>query len=373
MWIFGTNYSPTSDHALKFNKLVEEFKATKNKTLVQEIFMMAQEIAKTQREAFPDLKKDESFDVEMALNFIDKCLIQDMYAPSAARKMKGLAYKALRKEIDESGMIYISGIDLFSYSCDPGGRLRIEEHLAEAFEGVPLRIRSAVLYLLYFPERFSTFKDFCPSLSDRITIVRVLYKLKSAMNSTRNLQFDFQLPTTQISRLLLVSALYKKSPLILVLMLLFKDITPLLQFCTLFEGETVEIPQLDEILKEISRVSNLTTRLEDKDIAVRDRESLAYLATELDGLKELDEEATLNPVLSTFFENIFRITLRNYDDFQQKLIQQVNLGDTEDILRVYEVMNQEIATQINLLTQISSAIGDRKDVEQIVESLRMDK
>lgn len=372
MWIFGTNFSPTSKSAVEFDELVEKFRKTKDENLLEQIYLQAREIASTQREAFPELDLDKYFDREIALEFIS-CLVSDNIKTTPARKAKSLAFNHIFSEIEDSGTRYMNGFDFYSYTKKPGERLCLEDDLLSIIGTFPTRLKSSVIYLLYYPERLPLFKDFGIPLIDVIVIILALYKLKKIMKETPNLKFSFNLPTTQISRLLMVSALYKLSPQILVLMMLFKDLNSLLQFCVLFEEESFTIPKLDTVIQVIKKSSELAERLEDEEIAIKDRESLAYLATEANGIEEINPDTELNPVLTTFFEGIFGITLKNYDDFQQKLIKQVDLGDPEDILRVYDIMNQEIGTQINLLTQISSAIGNKDELNRIVESLSLNK
>lgn len=372
MWTLGKNSSHQIQNYEEFNKLVREYQDTKKEELIQQIFLLAEDIVKNLRAPFSNLQLDEDFEKDRAIEFIFQYLCEKNYQASAVERIKRLTYDALKEEIG-GDTIYASGIDFFSIDCDPGSRLHVENSLKKVLKNLPIRIRSAILYLLYFPERFPLFKYFCSDLLDQIIIINSLYILKNLIQTKnkKTFHFDFQLPTTQISRLLLVSTLYKLSPPLLVLLLLFRDLESLLQFCILFEGETIQLPAVETIVREIKKTSELGVKLEEEDISIRDRESLAYIATESQVLEETGhEEIVLNPILTSFFESIFNITLANYDEFQKKLIQEAHFGNIEEILSVYEVMNKEIVTQVNLLTKISSAVKEKEYLREVIEDIK---
>jgi hypothetical protein len=251
-------------------------------------------------------------------------------------------------------------------------RLIMQESLEEVLQDLPLRIQASVLYLVYFPNKTSYFRYIQNSTLDYFIILQGIEKLQKMVNNIPNEEvasFYFKLPETQIARLLLISSLYKISPATLVLLMQEKNLNSLLQFCTLFGGQSVAIPTVAELKHTIQQASDLSTRLEEDRITIGDQEALAYLASDLDEVTDYNDEIPLNPVLSAFFEKILQITLKNYDTYQRKLIEGVDPENVNDVIRIYDIMNRELKTQIQLLTQISGSIEQKEDIIKIVELL----
>lgn len=356
----------------EFDELVLEFMNTKDDEILPSLMEAGMKVAKSVRHYYMDLRLDEQFDREMVLEFFYRYL-GDRDEVSPTRTIRNIAYAKIQEYIKEAETPHLESYDAYVYSINAVSRLIMQESLEEVLSGLPMRIQSSILYLIYFPEKTSYLKYIHNnSLIDYFIILQGIEKLQDMVNNIQNEEvasFHFKLPETQIARLLLISSLYKVSPAILVLLMQEKNLSSLLQFCSLFGGQSVSIPTVMELRQTIQQASELSTRLEEDKITIGDQEALAYLASDLDKVEEFNDELPLNPVLSAFFEKILQITLKNYDSYQKRLIESVDLENPNDIVKVYDVMNRELRTQIQLLTQISGSIEQREDILKIIDIL----
>jgi hypothetical protein len=367
----GLRYSiNSSDIAQKFNDVVIEFLETHDPQLGETVLTLAEELTREVRINYPDLEIDPSFDREVVLDSV-QAILSETRTTTPARIVVNTAYTKVKEHIHQAQEPKFDSFDAFSYSVDVPSKLLLEEKLHDLFEEIPLRIRAAILYLLYVPEHLNRFEKIC-SFAEYVFLIRTMFRLKDqqSLKISMDSALDFTLPTTQIARLLLVSSLYKLSPAILVLLFLLKDVNLLYQFCLLFGEKTVTIPSLETFAQTIQKSAQLASKLESQGISIGDRESLALLATELDDIQAVDSNAVLNPVLSAFFEEMIHITLDNYERMQRKLVDSVDLSDPNDIVRVYEIMNRELTTQVNLVLQISGSVDTAQDLARIIATLQ---
>lgn len=355
----------------EFDDCVLNFINTKDSDLLPDVFKSGMKIVKSVRNYYKDLYLDESFDKDMVLEFFYKYL-GDRDNTSPTRAIRNIAYAKIQEYLEEADTPHLETFDAYVYSVNVVSRLIMKESLEEVLSGLPLRIQASIIYLIYFPEKTSYLKNLHNSLVDYFIVLQGIERLQKMVNNLPNetmTSFNFKLPETQIARLLLVSSLYKISPAVLVLLMQEKNLNSLLQFCTLFGGQSISIPTVPELQQTIQRASELSTRLESNELTIGDRESLAYLASDLDSVEEFDDDIPLNPVLSAFFEKILQITLKNYDSYQKRLIEGVDEENLDDVLRIYDVMNKELKTQIQLVMQISSSVEGREDINRIIEIL----
>jgi hypothetical protein len=353
-----------------FDAITEEFLKVKDPELIQEFLNLGMKVVKSVRNFYPDLVLDETFDKDIILDFTDRIIREkDLVSPS--RSLRNIAYNRIQVLIEEADTPRIETLDAQVYEMDASSRLIFEESLQEVLKGLPLRIQAAILYLVYFPEKSNQLYSICPSILDFFLILRGIERLKNMVDISEGSEsyFQFKLPETQISRLLLVSSMYKLSPASLVLFMQMKSFPNLLQFCSLFGGEQVSIPTVGELQEAIQNSSELANRLEEGKITVGDQEALAFLASDLNGVENYDLDIPLNPVLSAFFEKILDITLKNYDNYQKRLISSVNVESTTDIMRIYEVMNKELRAQIQLVMEISGSLEGQEEVRRVIDIL----
>ena len=353
-----------------FDSLVKEFVETNNSELLEDILVAGKRVVAPVRYNYADLNLDETFDGDMVLEFLQRHFSERTFK-SPTRSLRNIADNRIKELIEEAEVPSIDSFDAQVYSMDVNSKLILEESLEELFIDMPLRIRAGILFLIYYPEESANLQTVIPSLVDYFLVLQGIDKLRDMVEtvSEEPSKIRFKLPDTQVARLLMVSSLYKVSPATLVLLMQSKSLTNVLQFCTLFGGQTVEIPTVAELSRTIQSSSELAARLEDKDLSVSDKDALAYLASDLDDVSEFDEESSLNPVLSTFFEKIFSKTVENYDNFQKQLFASVDRDNDDDIMRVYDILNKELSVQIQLITEISGSLEGREEIEKIMSIL----
>ena len=354
----------------EFDLAVATFIDTANPELLPHLIKLGMDIVEKVRKYYRDLYLDEMFDKDMVLEYLYNTLGgRDKTNPT--RNLRNIAYARIKNLIEESDTPHMESYDSHVYVVNPASRLMFQDALKEVLKDLPLRIKSGIMYLLFFPDNEYILKTVMESKIDLFITLQGIRKLQKMVDTgnTEEHSFQFKLPDTQISRLLLVSSLYKISPAVLVLLMQGRNLTSLLQFCTLFGGQTVTVPTVAEFKRSIQQSSELAARLEEGELTIGDREALAYLASDLESIEDVDEDMPMNPVLSSFFEKNLQITLENYDNYQKRLIQEVDTKNIEDMMRIYEVMNKELRTQIQLVTQISSSVEGRDEIRKIVDIL----
>jgi hypothetical protein len=354
-----------------FDELVYNFIQSADESLLQDILLAGMNIVKSVRLYYRDLYLTESFDKDMVLEFLFKFL-GDRDGITPTRALRNVSYEKVKLYIEMANTPHIETYDAHVYSVDVTSRLVFEESLTSVLADLPLRIQASILYLIYFPEKTSLLKFVHFSLLDYFLTLQGISKVKNMVDNITtddSASFHFRLPETQIARLLMVSSLYKVSPAVLVLLMQEKNLNSLIQFCTLFGGQSVSVPTVAELKSTIQQSSELAGRLEEGHLSIGDQEALAYLASDLDKVEEFNQDIPLNPVLSSFFEKILQITLKNYDNYQKRLIEGVDRENPDDILRIYEIMNHELRTQIQLVMEISSSVEGREEVNRIIDLL----
>ena len=254
-----------------------------------------------------------------------------------------------------------------SHQKDPDYPLIVEDIIKTILRGVPNGVKSAIMYVLSFPERLKGVLSLY-SPPEKYLIIRGLFKLKNKLNisSKQDGSLDLNLPTTQITRLLLLSVLYKVSPLALVVLMESKSLDSLYKLCMLFEGQELRVPTVAELTDVLNSASKLTRDFEESE-SVETKESLAYLATDIENIEELTVDTELNPLLSNYFEKALDISFTNYKKFQDGLIRNVDWTNIEDVRLVHEIFNKEINLQINMMSKIMQAVTSTTEMKEFLE------
>ena len=354
----------------EFDTAVFEFVNSADPQLLPCIIKLGMVIVEKVRKYYRDLRLDESFDKDMVLEYLHSTLGgRDKTSPT--KNLRNIAYSRIKSLLEESDTPHLESYDSHVYLVNPVSRLIFQDALKEVMKDLPLRIKAGIIYLLFFPDNEYILRNITESRIDLFIILQGIGKLYKMIDNVKPEEqtFQFKLPDTQISRLLLVSSLYKISPAVLVLLMQGRNLTSLLQFCALFGGQTVSVPTVAEFQRSIQQSSELASRLEEGELTIGDREALTYLASDLDDIEDIEDDMPLNPVLSSFFEKNLEITIKNYDAYQKRLIQEVDTKNIEDMMRIYEVMNKELRTQIQLVTEISSSVEEREDIKKIIDIL----
>lgn len=353
-----------------FDQVVWDFMKSHDSNLLPRILETGMEIVSKVRRYYIDLYFSDFFDKDMVIEYLYNNL-GDWDKNTPTRNLRNIAYTRVKQMIETSNVPHLETYDAHVYSVNVTSRIVFQESLNEILSDLPLRIKAAVLYLIYFPEKTSSLKTTPLSTIDFFLTLQCIEKLQKMVESitSEGHTFQFKLPETQISRLLLISSLYKISPATLVLLMQGRNLNSLIQFCTLFGGQTVAVPTVAEFQQTIQQASDLAVRLEENSLSIGDQEALAYLASDLDKVEEYDQNIPLNPVLSAFFESILKITLKNYDNYQKRLIENVDSSNPEEVMNIYEIMNRELRTQIQLVMEITSSVEGKDEIERIIKLL----
>ncbi len=346
----------------------------KNSDHLDEIFEAGSSLVYSILRYYGDLYFDKNFSRDVVLECLHALLLEEKNI-SPTRVLRNIAHTRIKHLLEESETALLPTFDTSSYSVDIQSRLIFEETLQSVLFLLPLHIQSAILYLIFYPNKDSIFRSLYSDL-DFFLILRSIEQIRKCQFGvvTEDQEyFNFDLPASQTGCLLLVSSLYKLSPAVLVLLMQTKNLETVLQFCKLFGGQTLKIPRISELSSAVVKAATLAKNVEE-GIRIGDQESLAYLATELKEIKKVDyTKLSLNPLLSSFIHQSLSVTLKNYEAYQNRLISSVDTTDSEDISRIYTLINKELISQAYLLLQLTTSIEEYPDIRKILNILRNEK
>ena len=360
----------TREKADEFDLLVHQLIQDKNTTSLPLVITSGLSLVRSVMRYYGDLKFDDSFAKDIVLECLHKSLGED-HQISPTRLLRNIAYTNIKRLIQDADFSIPENPDIHVYAVDIHSRLIFEETLQDVLFLLPLHIQSAILYLIFYPDNDRFFKVMYSSL-DYFLILNGIDRLRTTLpvSKERQTYFNFDLPVSQTARLLLISSLYKLSAPILVLLMQTQSLEIVLQFCKLFGGQTFTIPSIPELSSTVERAAEIANTVED-GFRVGDQESLAYLATNLDNIRNIDyEKLSLNPLLSSFMEQSLEITLKNYDTCQKRLISSMDTTDPEDIIRVDTLLNKEIFSQAYLLLQLTTSVENYPSIQKILKILK---
>jgi hypothetical protein len=192
------------------------------------------------------------------------------------------------------------------------------------------------------------------------------------MDNESNLE-KVSFPTNNISKVYILSALYKFDPSLLVMILLMEDLTKFFQFISLFENKSINVPKISDVYSLFEECKLLMSNFEDDSLSIRDRESLALLSTDCNNISDLSADSKLNPYLEVFFEESVKKTMSIYTELQESLIKKADSGaDINKIEKLYTRISSELSSQIKLMKEIVTSISSVKEIELLVNSLIAD-
>ena len=360
----------TRENADEFDFLVSQLVQEKNPELLPSVISRGISLVQNVMRYYGDLTFDDSFAKDIVLECLHKSLGED-HQISPTRLLRNISYTNIKQLIQDYDFSTPENPDISVYTVDVHSRLIFEETLQDVLFLLPLHIQSAILYLVFYPDNERLFKSLYSPL-DYFLILSGIDRLRTSLPVRREKQtyFNFNLPVSQTARLLLISSLYKLSAPILVMLMQTQNLEIVLQFCKLFGKQTLTIPSIPELSSAVERAAEIANSVED-GFRVGDQESLAYLATNFDNIRNVDyDKLSLNPLLSSFVEQSLGVTLKNYESYQKRLIASVDTTDPDDIQRVYTIMNKEILSQAYLLLQLTTSIENYPSIQKILTILK---
>lgn len=233
-----------------------------------------------------------------------------------------------------------------------------EESFKEAFADVEPRLAAFIFYILKYPEELdNVLKIFKNNLVDLFIIMDRYHKLKEIIIEQPSSINDLVL--TDSSKILMLSSIYNVSQELLILFLLFKDINKFLQFCLMFSGKTIKIPEFDDLIKTIQTSAEISKSLNDNVLKLSKIPDLLNITT--------NEEYKLNPIMSEFLSDILSVISKNYEGALDKLVNSVKPDNAES---VYNLLNKEYAVQSNLLKGVLEAIESKDSLDKLTGQLK---
>lgn len=238
----------------------------------------------------------------------------------------------------------------------------IEDHLHRAevvdlvksiIKKLPAELVQPFLYLLAFPGKTGQVKRL---LGGGMPFYLIALDVKRVRRKMREYEGDDNtspVPQSIMGHMLLMESLFHKSPALLVIFLMFKDMSTFLQFCALFSGETIEFPDFRDLKGTLKSVSELTDNLTTGDFTDTNRTVLKSFIVE--NLESTDCE-TMSPVMESFCVESMKSLFSNYDAMQKKLISDIGNGSFEDVKKVMQFMSAEATTQFNLFNEMTKAL-----------------
>lgn len=192
----------------------------------------------------------------------------------------------------------------------------------------------------------------------------MIYKVDSGID---------RVPNSLLGRNLMLSSLYKLNPMVVVLMILLKDSSKVQQFLTMYGGQTVEIPTLEQVTSQINKAGVLAEKLENDDLSIRDREALAVMATQVEDVSQIDADVQLTPILEQFILESIKSSFKLVTSANDKLIASMDGRDPATIMNVFKTVNTELTTQSKLFREIVSTINQSNDLSVLLDQLTSQK
>lgn len=349
-----------------------EFRQSKDKTLINKLYKVVKLLLYIYKAEFKSYSKflEPSVIDDCAIDFLSKLLTGKPVQPVPNTLKKILNYRIDEAKYTPSNYILDHNqvaIDL----SDIDEQLLLEEKINDVLEGLDDEAKYCVLYYVNNLEEFvNSIGVLKPSPWRTLVILKVyevhrtIYKVDSGID---------RVPNSLLGRNLMLSALYKQNPLIVVLMILLKDSSKLQQFLTLYGGTTVEIPTLEQVTSQINKAGVIAEKLENDDLSVRDREALALMSTLCDDVSQIDANVQLTPVLQQFIIESIQSSFKLVTTVNDKLAASVDGRDPNTIVNIFKATNLEWNMQSKLIKEIVSTITEASDLDTIFDQLKSQK
>lgn len=340
---------------MSLKDLTEAYLENKDKELIPTIYSIAvEEVGKWMKyqkkvryNEFPD-----GFATEVALEFIVR-LYEDRITNTPLSVILSIARSFVGKYVYTKFSDDVKGWRVVSPDVEED--LLTSEFITKQLEDLSQEVKAKVIYLLVYPEEFQRVRNLQSNTEFYLGMIR-MYKIKGKFSVNK---YNFPiLPQTQISKILLLSALYKQSPALMIMFLLMGDTQKFLQFCSLFGGSSFQVPESGDLTKIISNVSSLVSELEKKDLSeVLDSDTLMLLCMEGKNINTKVNVGKLTPVVELYIEHTINSLVDNYNKLQDRLVTDLNLCDQRELKDIYKVLTNELSTQFMILKSLFELTG----------------
>lgn len=354
------------------SSLAIDYKQTMNKDLIQKMFKVVKLLLFIYKSEFKSYSKfiEPTIIDDCAIDFLSKLLTGKPVNPVPNTLKKILNYRIDEAKYTPSNYILDPNeiaIDLSSID----DQMLLEEKINDILEGLDDEAKYAVLYYINNLDEFINSVTLLKPSPWRTLVTtkvyeihRMIYKVDSGID---------RVPNSLLGRNLMLSSLYKLNPMVVVLMILLKDSSKVQQFLTMYGGQTVEIPTLEQVTSQINKAGVLAEKLENDDLSIRDREALAVMATQVEDVSQIDADVKLTPILEQFILESIKSSFKLVTSANDKLIESMDGRDPATIMNVFKTVNTELTTQSKLFREIVSTINQSNDLSVLLDQLTSQK
>lgn len=256
-----------------------------------------------------------------------------------------------------------------SYELSFDEVLLLRSVIKESTKSLPLGIKFLVFYFLRNPELLPSYLKGKISIKKTV-VAEKIFTLRGeiAMQEESDLKM-LKIPNDRLSRLLVLSSIYKLSPIVFVLFTLTKSIPKVIQFLELFSKE-LKLPTSTEFKNSLQVTTNLIAKYEKGEVLnVEEMEYLSCMLTDISSIEELTDSSSFSPVLGGYIERLLDESIDSIRRVNNTVISQINYSDPQSIASTYKVMTEEITKQLELMSKILDSVLTSKDVSGLARKL----
>ena len=339
-----------------FNELTELFIKYRDNELIPTIFEESVSLAKKwmgaqNQVSYSEFPKD--FPEEVALSYMVRLYDSNLSGAPAAT-LFSIALGLTRRKVFGHFSDDIDSTKISLMNVDD--RLLLEEFVEEQLADLPFDVRATIVFLLLYPEMFKRMQKlhrddpyFYVGVV-RLVNIRRRVELHSLLNSVP-LQ-------SQVSKVLLLSSLYSIDPKLCVLFLQMKDVGAFIEFCILFENQTLKLPRVSQLRDTLSRVSEYSTKLDEGKV-VTDHQLVPFVIAAGEDKEPESEngEVRFTPVLGSFFTRAIQSLADSYNRLHERILSDLSVCSYKEIHKVYAVLSREVIAQARLFQSVVQSIG----------------
>lgn len=343
---------------MKLNELTESYIKIRDSEIIPELYQEAVDEAakwlRMQKKIIYD-EVPKSFPEEVALEFISRAY-EGMITNVPYYVLLSIARALTSKYVYSRGAGEVSASKVTF--DNPDERLVLEEFLSQQLEGLSVQLQSILIYLLVFPEELRRIRKLYKDDSDFYVGMVRLYRVKQKL-AFADFDFSVWLPKTQAAKALLLSSLYKLHPGLLVLFLLVGDVSKFLQFCWLFEGQSVSVPTVHSLLSVVESCSSLASKLERGEIfSESERKDLALLCSEAESVST-SGKGRLTPFLEIYLRRTIDSLGSEFKKFHSRVVRGMDICDSKEVVQVYRALSKELDAEFSVFNNIIELLDRR--------------
>lgn len=342
--------------------LYQQYSETKNENLLYEIFLQVVGITRAwvkTNNLYREHELPEEFISEVALEFLVRLRSQQMYIP---KNFVYYIYEMCRASARKHVARHILGETDERWSDNPIDKLIDREKLQALTKDTTDKVRSLVIhYYIYRDIEILRNVRGLLTKTEYLDLSKRVFSMTDETTKSKH-TFEENLPTTPIGQAMFFSMLMDRYPEVASFLVFLKDYRKFFQFLSLFEGMTIKIPNVQDVVEDLVEVSRSLERLEKGRSLMTDLDVLRRFI--IDSRPDLRVEDRL----VTFVTTVFDLILKRYTDATEVTIDKLSGMSAKELAEVYEMFNKNFAAQVNLLQAVSEISHGR--ISEIFEGIR---